>query len=474
MLIPVPLDHVILLLSLALANGRRFQLPEAFIGTWQGTPEYSMLGPYSNNTYTFSISVSEKGDILFQNSLVFDEYSEMGYQRFYVEGYGENSGALWYCGALTNFSNEVEEAGRYRLDGFKATSFPTQFDTSVTFCLDSNNVDVMQSPFNPYMPDCQTCDCANWTLSYDVKNDILSTQMSMSGSDGHTHSKHLWAQLHRVGDAPDIQDSDLPGHGADFSCAFEDGGRDSVPVENDVETEKNTGVRGNDKKNSGCPVGKHHTGPTSPHPPGFRSYVTPIPSFFTSYEHCYVLNALAQYSIQWTLDIELALLHVAVSAPIVDNNTYVAVGFRPLGRADSVKYTSEGTGAHRKFGMQGADIVAGSLTGGVRTTYAELYTGPPVPDSSLQLLDANISTSTSGDRVVLAFTRPLVSGYLLSVYKEEASIVSAAADLIWATGQDEEKSNDNQSGCAYHSNSRGLRMIDWENPEVAMKDEWKC
>lgn len=38
------------------------------------------------------------------------------------------------------------------------------------------------------------------------------------------------------------------------------------------------------------------------------------------------------------------------------------------------------------FGMEGADIVAGSSQGGVRQLYAAIYTGPPIVDASLKLL----------------------------------------------------------------------------------------
>ena len=96
---------------------------------------------------------------------------------------------------------------------------------------------------------------------------------------------------------------------------------------------------------------------------------------------------------------------------------------------------------------------------------------------------------------MLKFTRPLVSGHLYAEYGMEASILSKPiefeGDIIWAVGSDtvyDENTavviaanttaakipSSSSSECAYHSNRRGLRVIDWVNPEYSLMEEWKC
>ena len=125
------------------------------------------------------------------------------------------------------------------------------------------------------------------------------------------------------------------------------------------------------------------------------------------------------------------------------------------------------------LGVSLSGIVAGSVAGGVRTMYAALYTGPPTPDASLKVSDASVEVvdSATGPRVVVAFTRPLVGGYLNANFGSDGSILSGFADILWAVGLD---SSTSDVGCNYHDNNRGMRVIDWENPEIAMVETWKC
>ena len=122
------------------------------------------------------------------------------------------------------------------------------------------------------------------------------------------------------------------------------------------------------------------------------------------------------------------------------------------------------------FGMEGADIVAGSVDGGIRSLYAETYVGEPVPDSSLQIFSPDVNYKNN--RVHLSFSRPLSGGYLSANFDIDASITSGYSDIIWAVGAD--STFETASGCDYHENRRGLRPIDWANPEEAMLDAWKC
>ena len=487
----------------------------------------------------------------------------IGYQRFYVEGTGSTAGTLWYCGSLSNYSDSTaEQTGSARLNAFKPVVFPSSSDLNVTFCLDSTDKDVMGPlDLNPFMKGCVTCDCANWTLSYNPATEILSSQMSMSGSEGHTHSKHMWAEMRKIAPPPVVEDSYMPGHGANFSCEFEAGGRDSVPVEREwralhaahaqlgggdgggtttgaaiksITADNVVAPTMNDAKltvsdasantvtTSGCPfarlksslLGKSQTTAAAV---ARTSASGTTASSSSDLAHCYTLNERAGYQLAWTLDTDAQTLRCTVSAPVITsssssssatasigagtadedeeqdftNTTWVAIGFRPLSRANQLYLPLLGTGHHMNFGMEGADIVAGSIGGGVRTMYAALYTGPPTPDDSLKISDATVEVTVDADgankRVVLSFTRPLVGGYLNTHYNNNASINTGFSDIIWASGLDvtttttgSSRSNssnigsEGDTGCNYHNKLRGLRFIDWLSPEIAMVDAWKC
>lgn len=437
-----------LLIANIFANAANFSLPESFLGLWIGTPQFNALGPFSN-IYAFSISKSPAGDYLMEDNIAYDN-GKIGYQRFYVEGYGDTAGSMWYCGAFYNYTNYVEQAGSSRLNGFKATAAA---DNSVTFCLDTSNKNVTGSPLhaNTFKKDCVSCECANWTLVYNPENEILSSQMSMSGSDGHTPSKHLWVELKRHADGPSVSDDDMPPHGGQFTCDFSEGGRDSEPVDR------------------GCPFHHHKTAaPSNIEDTDPKEINAKERGGVIAYRHCYVLNKATNYQLQWTLEGDI--LHIAVSAATKSTSEYVAIGFRPLSRDTDNSVSYLGTGRHMNFGMQGADIVVGSVDAGVRQMYAALYTGPPdLSPNNMKIDDAKVSYSDG--ITVLSFSRHVVDGYLYNKYNIEASIVSGMADILWAVGYD---SSDAENTCQYHENRRGLRYIDWENPEIAMKDVWSC
>ena len=474
-------------------NGVSFALPAQFQGLWAGTPDFNIMGPLSS--YLFSISQSPDGDYLFENNLVYGR-QKMGYQRFYVEGSGSTAGTLWYCGSLTNFSDSpAEQTGSSRLNAFKPVLFPSTSELNVTYCLDSTDKDVMgKADLNPFQKGCITCDCANWTIAYDPDREVLISQMSMSGSDGHTHSKHMWAELKKIGPPPKVEAGYMPGHGSNFSCEFSEGGRDSTAVNrtwlsdihhgaasvSSVQDNKASGAFLSGGAGGGCPFSKLFSSVAAK--PGQTVRGSAPHQASAPLDHCYTLNDRSGFNLAWTLDTAAETLTCSVSAPILRNadgtdnrnSTYVAIGFRPLSRSFEQRLIAQGTGHHMNFGMEGADIVAGSISGGVRTMYAALYTGPPSPDASLKLLSSKVEVQESpeeGARVVLTFTRPLVGGYLYANYGNNASINTGAADIIWAVGLD---SGSSDVGCNYHDNNRGMRVIDWGNPEIAMVESWKC
>lgn len=274
------------------------------------------------------------------------------------------------------------------------------------------------------------------------------------------------------------------GHGRDFSCEFDEGGRDSVPVifpdsiisKHRLLQQQSAGrssQRANKEVASGCPFLRKRSLTCNNASPAVNSK-TKTTASSSSYDYCYSLNAQAGYQLQWSLDTDNQVLHCAVSAPAENKSTYVAIGFRPLSRSVDSTLTEQNTGHHMNFGMAGADIVAGSVDGGIRLLYAEDYTGAPVVSSALTISNATVTYDEKNQRVVLSFTRPVIGGYMLSMYGNNASIVSGQADILWAIGSDLATGSSSDVEIDYHYNTRGMRVIDWENPEIAFAEEWKC
>jgi len=152
---------------------------------------------------------------------------------------------------------------------------------------------------------------------------------------------------------------------------------------------------------------------------------------------------------------------------------------------------------------------------------------PDPPESALEVFNysvtfipeaadkssGNRSSSSGGGTLSLSFTRAVAGSGNLA-YKGlpsyQTTLLSPWADLIWAVGdsepteayykkdkqgdskQDSKASTSNEiqhldggieSGGAkrlqvdalnYHSNTRGLRVIPWQNPEKYLVDSWKC
>lgn len=462
LVLPQIIGIVFFLQFIKLVNCDDFVLPKSFEGIWNGIPTYSMVGPWKNLSI-FSISRASNGDYLIEDKLSFDGLN-MGYQRFYIQGTGTNAGYLWYCGFLSNFTDGTEAAGSLRPDNFKAVSFPKISDNNVTFCLDSANSRVMGIG-NPYAIDCQSCGCVNWTLSYDDESKILTSNVIMSGQYGSTH---LYVTLKKIGESLTPNNSLTSGNGLNFACDFSDGGRDSTPP-----------ILFHDSKHiamsTGCPYLKFKNKQKSPND---QPFITSMDSNSRNYEFCYSLNEFSGFQLSWTLEPDKQLIHVQISAKTIDKSSYVAIGFRPLGRSANPSTQSLETGRHTNFAMQGADIVVGSAKKGVRKMYAKEYVGPPIPSNSLNITQAEVIflESHEGNRTVLKFTRPYISGYLLTEFGVSASIITSVSDIIWAVGQDfdENSKEPNDSTCSYHENMRGYRYIDWESPQISMVDSWKC
>ena len=442
------LSLLLLILLMQSTNSKIFQLPSIFEGLYEGQPTYSVLGPWLAKSYIFSISKSSKGDYLMDVNLRYDSTEIEGYQRFYIEGNGDNAGNMNYCGSLSNYSNGIEQTSHL----YK--SFPSEYDNSVTFCLDTDRGTGWEQGL-PFPIGCSMCQCSNWTISYNSNKEMLISQHNSAGS------QHLYVELKKIGDAPVINDNDIPSPG-NFSCDFN--GRDSVPVE---------------RGSSNCPFYSTFRKLLNPHKSTATATTaattTSTKSAVGKYSHCYFLNKHVGFQLSWTLDMVQSRIKIQLSAPATfGNSTWVAIGFRPLSRDFSPKVSLIETGRHLNFGMEGADIVAGSINKGIRLLYAKDFVGEPVASSDFEIYDSIVydGTENGTDRVVLEFSRDFIGGHLFKNYGINASILSNTNDIIWAVGQDDSKSK--ESSCSYHENSRGLRLIDFENPELALLNEWKC
>ncbi len=258
----------------------------------------------------------------------------------------------------------------------------------------------------------------------------------------------MLVDLSLVGEAPSISDAMLNGHGTDFKCQFYPGGNDGFPV---------------GMSTTGCPFLRNR----AVNGEAVENVTSPAAE-----QHCYVLNKPLGYNLMWVLD--GSNLVVEISSPALSGNvegTYVAIGFRPLSRVADERLSDLGTGRTNNFGMGGADIVLGSVGGGVRTLYADQYVGAPVADDSVPLNNTSVSYDQASNRVTVRFTRSIYGGHLLSKFGVPTNLVDQASDVIWAVGLE---NGDATHTPGYHVANRGLRVVDWQSPEIAMAKAWKC
>jgi len=429
--------------AVSAGHSEPFQLPEGFEGIWQGVPYSSVLGAWTGNNMTFAISRAESGDYLMVTNLKYDaeaNFSEYwSWQRSYVKSSGQWGGDILHCPGPRSPHLKVQAM-------MQAHSWPASSDRSVTFCLKKWDGYVeLDHPFPFTTLSCYNsstgpgCGCFNWTMRLDESGEQLDYQVSMAGTPSSIRSRHMWVRFHRVGTAPPIA-VQMPGDGDDFRCEY--GSRDGHLVDGGH-------IAGR------CPFATAQ-GRSEDSGAEASAVATWAPSL---YPHCYMLNEAAGVVLEWRLDLSSSLLHVKVSAlAIHGSESYVAIGFRPLGGASTAWARDRGTGREQRFGMRGADIVIGHA-GGFQRMYAHQYTGPPLPDDSLNV--SQVQTGVSDGRVYLQFTRPLIGGWLHANFESNASVASDTSDMIWAVGQYSASAGFPLN----HEFSRGWREVNWTDPE---------
>mmetsp|Transcript_9205 Transcript_9205/g.13812 ORF Transcript_9205/g.13812 Transcript_9205/m.13812 type:complete len:478 (-) Transcript_9205:226-1659(-) len=446
-----------------------FELPKEYEGLWSGIPETTILGPFKDS-FHFGIHRMSNGDYRFSdNVMVIDPGTPSSWQRYYVQGSGELAGTLWYCGWLDKYMSAplMTDASR---DHFIAKSdgvtWNSDNSSSITFCFDSTT-----GPF-PYVPpeSCTGCDCGNWTLSLSADATTLRILFVGGASAGHSHSKHLEVAMKRIGDSPEVAEWK---DGEGFKCKFQPGERDASPVNERAQLAKISHAHLQPskfpKEGVTCPFARQKTG-NKHHSKTEEVNVKKSHSkrLGESFDHCFILNFKTDFRVEWSM-IGDEKVRIRVSAQATSSSSYVSLGFRPLGRSvDPKVMTTYLTGYFQKFGMRGADIVAGDKNG-VHLLYAREYTGPPILSDALKISEAT-STYSAG-RVSLTFTRPLIGGMLQVKHGVNASITTEAADIIWAMGETAASSD---IGIGYHGPTRGLRYLDWLNPESSSSEKTRC
>ena len=302
----------------------------------------------------------------------------------------------------------------------------------------------------------------------DRMNGYLDYQVSMAGSPGDERSKHMWVKLRKIPFLPSLN-FQFPGTGRDFRCDYASRDEHQTPL-------------------ASCPFAQYY-------------HVVPRGAAVSggSFQHCYNLDLKTGLVLEWDLDLHQSLIKVQISA-WSNVSDYVAIGFRPLGGSSSKLAREAKTGREMRFGMAGADIVLGHVTGIQQLTssvvklylffvgwfshlktkkpnslnlflcfsaretdkkrqyYASKYSGMPEPDTSLQISGA--FSESKNERLYLQFQRPLVGGRLARS-GINASIVSNVSDMMWAIG----KWDDEAAVPRYHNIFRGWREVNWTDPE---------
>lgn len=178
------------------------------------------------------------------------------------------------------------------------------------------------------------------------------------------------------------------------------------------------------------------------------------PDHLQAYDHCYQLNDAVEYKIYWTLTLPDSL-SVAISVPSSSEAAnWIAIGF-----------------GSTFPGMNTSDIVLGynTPTGScVRSMTASNYVGAP-QDSNLVPL-TNTAITYSNGILSLQFNRKTTDGN--NPIPLNPPDMPPGYCLIWAIGVNVLNSCSNDQ--AYHSSTRGYRIINIMNPSLTLDEYRKC
>jgi len=178
------------------------------------------------------------------------------------------------------------------------------------------------------------------------------------------------------------------------------------------------------------------------------------PEYLLSYDNCYQLNDEIEYRIYWSLSLP-DMISVAISIPATtEYDNWIAVGF-----------------GSNFPGMNTSDIVMGYVTPTgsqcVRSMTAVNYVGAPIDTDIVQL--QNTAVTYSNGILSVQFERKLSDGH--NPIPVDPPLVPGYS-LIWAVG------NNKLTSCsgspAYHSHTRGYRVINVMHPEKVFDNYRLC
>jgi len=400
-----------------------WSLPSGMIGNWQGSPNFSVLGPWGSNLFNFSIASVNGSDSVWLMSDYFEPtnpFMDYSQQQFWVE---EGVG-LAYCGMARNFWAVPAPI----FVNFTQSSIS---DNQIQWCWEG----------------CENG--ASWTLTL-VDQNTLNSHLLLF-----TPVNHLNVTFKRIEPFEhSILAMDQPGPCNLTTRTLPD---PPHPINNPMDLNM-------DELRALCPHASKmsHKAKESPKQEDWerrRSSFAQVPSrLIESYEFCYILNPAVEFALAWNFDLENSQLEVAMSMPSENaNDIWLGLGFQP------------------EFpGMIGADVALGYMTQNgdcVRSMYVPYYVGAPLDDSSMPLKGTNVQVDDS--RLTVEFSRAFDSGHHNITTQPGVVLPSSVFQftIMWASGPAPSSCSDSPF---YHNENRGVRIIDWEHPARIFDSYMKC
>jgi DOMON domain len=393
-------------------------LPSSFEGHWFGVPTYSVLGPFPESGWNFSIvampptvdfGLGESGT---NRWLMSDGFGASSWaipdsqQQFWVESDSKGiEGSLIYCGVIRNFfSTVLSKAVRvpFKLD--------KQSENEMAWCIRTS----------PTSSDCHV----RWTMTLLQNGTVLHSRLRMPNP-----VYHFEVYLHRIA--------------ADATPFLSESAR--AIVKQGLPPPCNLTTSNRLPPQLVCP-----------HMQRERAAAAAAAKKSDDYAHCYMPNPVVDYRLEWTMNNDEKTVSVRISIPAGDKRQWVALGLQPDFPL-----------------MHGMDIALGYLDeshqGCVRSMYADApVVGVPVDYSGQKLIDTKAEVAE--DRLFVSFTRPFQTGHH-NISSLPTILQSEEFTIAWAAGRA-------PSSCTapplYHGIDRGTLIIDWAAPQLTWPNSMKC
>ena len=414
------------------------ELPSGMVGEWQGSPNYSVLGPWGDYLFNFTISVvNGNSSIWLMEDFFSFPWIPNSEQEFWVE---EGKG-LTYCGILYHFFDAPPF-----IPAPIVVNFTQSFvkDNQVQWCYED-------------------CSKVYWTLTL-IDENTLNSQLFLASP-----VYHFNVTLTRVSTAKPQKLITLKNEGTNFSSYFPEYCNMTYVKPSPFEEYRKfhgDGVELTEKTFSLCPYARilNHLKADLNDKKNDEITETKEEEKFLAdqYQYCYTLNPAALFNLSWNFHYESQTVDIRISMPLSSSELssnptspiYLALGFQP------------------DFpGMYNADIAMGYTTSSgdncVRSMYVPYYVGTPVDDSSFQL--TNQTVVQENGVLSVSFTRAFDTGHHNITVGPGRN--TPAWTIMWASGP---APSDCSSSPSYHGNLRGVRAIDWAAPTHTFSPFMSC